>query len=193
MAVSLTGEPLAIGVMFMAMVYLVGPISGAHVNPAVSLAMFIRGRLAPVRLAGYAAAQVIGASLVSVLAYVAVGAAVPPKVIPSQALWFAGSVELLLSFVLVSLVLIVATTNKFKDSQLGGIILGLTLAGLATFIGTYNPAIALGAIIPSFILGTKATGTASPAINELVVYVIIPLIGGALSALHFNMAHRDQE
>lgn len=193
MAASFTGEPLAIGLMFMIMIYLVGPVSGAHVNPAVSLALFIRGRLSAVHLGGYVVAQILGACLVSLLAYAAVGTAVPPKVIPAQALIFAGVIELLLSFVLVSLVLIVATTNKFKDSQIGGLILGLTLAGLASFIGTYNPAIALGAILPHLALGTKAAGAASPALNEILVYVLVPLVGGALAALHFNMSHREQQ
>lgn len=193
MAASFTGEPLAIGLMFMIMIYLVGPISGAHINPAVSLAMFIRGRLSAIHLGGYVIAQIIGACLVSVLAFAAVGQAVPPKVIPAQALYFAGAIELLLSFVLVSLVLIIATTNKFRDSQIGGLILGLTLAGLASFIGTYNPAIALGAILPHMVLGAKAAGAQSPALNELLVYVVVPLVGGALAALHFNMSHRDQQ
>lgn len=192
MAASFTGEPLAIGLMFMAMVYMVGPISGAHVNPAVSLAQWIRGRLDAMHLAGYVIAQIIGACLVSVLAYAAVGTAVPPKVIPAQALVFAGVIELLLSFVLVTLVLIVSTSPRFKDGHINGLVLGFTLAGLASFIGTYNPAIALGALLPHFVLGAKAAGAAAPALNELLVYVVVPLVGGALAALNFkHMYHSN--
>lgn len=190
MAASFTGEPLAIGLMFMMMIYMVGPISGAHVNPAVSLAMWMQNRLSSIHLGGYVLAQIIGACLVSLLAYAAVGTAVPPKVIPAQALIFAGVIELLLSFVLVTLVLIVKTSNKFRDGHISGLILGLSLAGLASFIGTYNPAIALGAILPHLLLGAKA-GAASPALNELLVYVIVPLIGGALAALHFKYMHNE--
>lgn len=192
MAASFTGEPLAIGLMFMIMIYMVGPISGAHINPAVSLAMWIRGRLDAIHFGGYVIAQIIGACLVSLLAYAAVGTAVPPKVIPAQALIFAGVIELLLSFVLVTLVLIVTTSNKFRDGHINGLVLGLTLAGLASFIGTYNPAIALGAILPHLLLGAKAAGAAAPGVNELLVYVIVPFIGGALAAFNFkHMYHTN--
>lgn len=191
MAASFTGEPLAIGLMFMMMIYMVGPISGAHVNPAVSLAMWMRGRLSAMHLGGYVIAQILGACLVSVLAYAAVGTAVPPKVIPAQALIFAGVVELLLSFVLVTMVLIVASSVKFKDGHISGLILGLSLAGLASFIGTYNPAIALGAILPHMVLGAKGAGAASPALNEILVYVLVPLVGGTLAALHYKYMHQE--
>lgn len=191
MAASFTGEPLAIGLMFMMVIYMIGSISGAHVNPAVSLAMWMRGRLSPVHFAGYAISQIIGACLVSALALATVGTAVPPKVIPEKALIFAGSIELLLSFVLVTMVLIVATSNKFRDGHISGLVLGFSLAGLASFIGTYNPAIALGAILSQLAMGGAAAGAAAPGLNEILVYVVVPFVGAALAALHFKYMYHD--
>ena len=69
LAIALTGNPLAIGIMLMAMVYIGGHISGAHYNPAVTLAVWIRGKLNLNKVFGYMAAQVLGAFAAAYIFY----------------------------------------------------------------------------------------------------------------------------
>lgn len=186
MAIYFTGDPMAIGLMFMTMIYLVGPISGAHLNPAVSFAMFLRGRMAVVPMLGYMVAQVVGAALVCALAYFALGSVIPAKMIPAGMAPLAGAIELLLSFVLVSAVLLVMFSPKFKDSQLNGLILGFVLVALASFIGAYNPAVSLGAILANLF-----AGTVQPGMNEILVYVLLPFVGALIAVYHCKM-HEQQ-
>ena len=55
------GNPLIIGGALAAVVFLIGPVSGAHVNPAVSAAMMLDGAISPIKFAGYVLAQLLGA------------------------------------------------------------------------------------------------------------------------------------
>src|SRR5665647_1707380 len=70
-------DALAVGAMFMAMLYLTMPISGGHLNPAVSLAHWMRGGFALVSMPGYMVSQVLGACLVSVFTFFAFGKVAP--------------------------------------------------------------------------------------------------------------------
>jgi len=187
MAVNFTGDAMAVGLMFMAMVYLMGPISGCHINPAVSLAMCMRGKLSIMNCLFYMGAQLLGACLFFALAFGIFGAVIPARVIPADALLGAGSFELLLTMVLCSAFLVVATCNKFKDSHVNGMVLGLTLTALATFPGLYNPALALGSMLANLIGGAGAM----PGLSELLVYVGLPLVAAVLAAFKFKFFYSD--
>ena len=151
-------------------------------NPAVSLAMALRGRLAMAQLPLYMLAQVLGVSLVSALVYLVTQQVMPAAVIPADKLLFVGIVELLLSFLFILTFLVVMTSNRFRNSEHQGFILGFALAAVAFFGGSYNPAIALGSVV--------ANGT-MPGINELLVYVLVPFVGAGLAVLKYNWCYRE--
>ncbi|MDR3550680.1 MAG: aquaporin [Candidatus Babeliales bacterium] len=187
LAVNFTGDALAIGLMFMAMVYIFGPISGCHLNPAISLSMFVHRRISLATMAFYMVAQVIGACLFFALAFFIFGSVIPARIIPAEAFNGAASFELLLTMVLCSVILVVTSCNKFKDSHVNGLVIGLTFTALATFPGLYNPALALGSMISNFIGGQGAM----PGLKEAGVYLILPLLAGAAAALKYNYFYSE--
>ncbi len=129
MAVNLVGDSMAIGLMFMAMVYILGPISGCHINPAVSLTLFFHKKMSVGQMLSYMLAQVMGACAFALLAFGIFGAVIPTRIVPMDALFGAASFELLLTLILCVMFLVVSSCDRFKDSHVNGIVLGLTLAG----------------------------------------------------------------
>lgn len=147
----LIGVALAHGIVIVSMAYAYGAISGAHVNPAVTLAVALRGNLSWGDAIGYWVAQfaggIVGAgSLIFVLgdASSGLGATVPASgVSPLQAIVLEG----LLTFLLVNVIL--HTTEEKSPSPAAGLAIGLTLAGAILFGGpltgaSLNPARTLG-------------------------------------------------
>lgn len=154
----LVGVALAHGIVLVSMVYAYGLISGAHVNPAVTLAVALRGNLKWGEALGYWIAQfaggIVGAgSLLFVLgsATSGLGATVPASgVSPLQAI----VVEGLLTFLFVNVIL--HTTEGKSPSPFAGLAIGFTLAGMILFGGpltgaSLNPARTLG---PAVFTGT---------------------------------------
>src|SRR5258708_3180835 len=73
MAIGLTGNPLAIGSMLMIMVYMGGDISGAHYNPAVTLALFMRKKIGGTEALKYMGVQIAGAFVAAIFVYLLTG------------------------------------------------------------------------------------------------------------------------
>ena len=122
------------------MAYAVGGVSGAHLNPAVSLGFVAAGRLAPARAAGYAAAQVVGAFLASGLLRLLfpesrlLGATLPAGP-PAQAF----VLEAVLTAILMFVILAVATGPK-EQGALAGVAVGAVIALEALFAGPISGA-----------------------------------------------------
>jgi aquaporin Z len=135
--------PLAIGAVVMVMVYLLGPVSGAHFNPAVSLAMFVFRKIRSLQLLTYLAAQLVGAWFGAKLALSLT--TVAPAIIVVNARPVALG-EFFGTFLLVFAITFVVL-GKVKQ-EIGGIVIGaalmvgITLAAI-TGGGVLNPAIAL--------------------------------------------------
>ena len=184
LAVGLTGNPIAIGVTLAAMVYMGANISGAHYNPAVTVAIWLRGKLKKSEIPRYVLAQLLGAVTASVI-IIFVGETFIPEPAFNITFWQAILIEILFTFALASVILTVATSNKFKGNYIYGLAIGLTLAagafvGGPISVGVYNPAVGLGPIILSLILGN------SYPINLIILYTIGPLTGGILAAIIFK-------
>lgn len=173
--------PIAVGAMLTVMIYAGGPISGAHYNPAVSLAAYLRGSLHLSDLLPYIVAQVLGGTLASMLGgflIASTGVAEPtPKdldIIPALIS------ELLGTFALVYVILNVATSKRNAGNSYFGIAIGFTVMACGfTFSnisgGGFNPAIALGVIM---------AGLASW--SSIWIYVVANFVGGSLAAFMFQ-------
>ncbi len=175
--------PLAIGAMLMVMVYAGGPISGAHYNPAVTLALTLAGKSPKNDLVPYIGAQFAGSVLASMaVKFLKEGSAVvamEPQAAP------AFLVEILFTFALAYVVLNVATTKKAAGNSYFGLAIGFTVmaaayAGGGISGGAFNPAVALGVTV---------MGLIAPA--YLWIYFVANLAGGALAATVFRTTNPD--
>lgn len=182
---------LAIGLAFafaiMAMIYVFGHVSGAHINPAVTLALWVRGHINTREAIGYWVAQFIGA-IVGAFAIAAVygkagwmigglGAAAP---FPGVALWRAGVAECIGQFGLVLGVYGLAV-NKKAPSGWAGLIIALNIGGLIILLGNVsgaaiNPARTVGPIFADWVLGGANHWGSVP------VYLIAQIIGALAAA-----------
>ncbi len=184
LAIALTGNALAIGIMLMAMVYIGGHISGAHYNPAVTISVWLRGKLKPNKIFGYLSAQVLGTFAASFIFYILSGKFFLPSPGIGVPMWHSILVEILFTFVLCSVILFVATSKKSEGNYIYGIAIGLALAagayaGGSISGGVYNPAVALGPmILKSFMEGY--------AFGNLFIYIIGPFAGAVLAAWVFK-------
>jgi aquaporin Z len=185
-----TLAPLAIGLVLAAMVFAGGHISGAHYNPAVTLAVFLRGRLPATDIAPYMAAQILGALAASGLARWMAGPAPTPAFSPSgQDAAIALVAELAVTFALAYVVLNVATSKDHPNNSFYGLAIGSTVLAGAVAVGgisggVFNPAVAVGVATAGLV-----------SWSTLWVYLVANLAGGALAALAFrllNPADLDQ-
>jgi aquaporin Z len=141
--------PLAIGSALMVMVYAGGHISGAYYNPAVTLGVFVRGRLPARDIVPYIVAQVAGAAAAAAaVLFFKTGEIVTPFV-PS--LLPAFGAEFLFTFALVYVVLNVATAPANAGNSYFGLAIGFTVLTGAFAVGdisggAFNPAVAVGAM-----------------------------------------------
>src|SRR4249920_1098853 len=143
--------PLAIGAALMVMIYAGGHISGGHYNPAVTLAVLVRGRIGIGDAVGYWITQVVGGVIAGVLARAVVNpATVKTLTLSGHTEAAAAVVELLITFALCYVVLNVATSKDQPGNQFFGLAIGFTVAAGAFAVGgisggAFNPAVTLGA------------------------------------------------
>lgn len=184
LCIGLTGNPLAIGAMLMVMVYMGGHISGAHYNPAVSIAMIIRGVLKLEEAVKYIVSQLFGASLAALCVYWLSGDVM--KVSPSETASMVQilAVEIIFTFALVFVILNVATNPKTEGNSYYGLAIGFTItasayAGGAISGGAYNPAVGIGPIFIDFFIE-------SSTFSNMFYYIIGPILGGCVAALLYK-------
>ena len=183
---------LAFGLAIVASAYAIGSVSGCHVNPAVSLAMFLAKKLSAKDFAGYVAAQIIGAFA---------GSALLKFVVASSTVLSANSglgqngfaansalglsmggalvVEVVLTFVFI--LTIFGVTSSEKTSHLAGIVIGLTLTfvhiiGIPLTGTSVNPARSLA---PAVLLGGES-------LSQVWVFIAAPLVGACLAAVVYQ-------
>jgi len=182
--------------MLVALIYTFDPISGAVYNPAVSLALRLRGRMSLRTGLIFAAAQVGGATVGATLGRLIYGALAVPAV-ARPLLWLswvqAGMAEVAFTFAIVSVVLFVGTTRLQGDSPLKGLIIGMAVFGSAVAAGgasgaVFNPAVAYGLYIAKVITG----GGAVHLLKHLLLYSVGPSLGAALAYLLFRQVLPDE-
>jgi len=165
--------PLAIGSILMIMVYAGGYISGAHYNPAVTLGVWMRGKCATKDVPFYMLAQILGASLASLLAVKIKGGhlilAATPNILNALL------VEFFFTFALVYVVLNVATSEKTSGNSYYGLAIGFTLMTAAYAIGN----ISVCAINPAVAIGFTIMGLSK--LSNLWIFIVANFGGGALA------------
>jgi aquaporin Z len=192
-AINVLGIAFAFGLAIVAMAYGIGPISGCHVNPAVSLGVFTAGRMSLSDLISYVIAQVIGAIVGALVLYIILsGKASGWNGGLGQDGWGAGYLgeyntlsafifEVVATFLF--LVCILGVTQEGAPSHLAGLAIGLTLTAIH-IVGinvdgvSVNPARSIG---PALV----GAGTNPAAVGQLWLFIVAPLIGGALAGLLF--------
>ena len=170
--------PLAIGAALMVMIFAGGHVSGAHFNPAVTLAVWISGRCPTKDVVPYWVSQIIGAVLASLAVKFLVGA--PAK--PPGDLNVAKAIlaEFLFTFALAYVVLNVATAKGTAGNSFYGLAIGMTVMTGAFAVG----GISGGAFNPAVAVGISVMGLA--AWSNIWIYLVGNLLGGAVAALAFK-------
>ncbi len=180
-------SPIAIGLALTALVYMGFHASGAHYNPAVTVAVLIRGRCDRADVLPYIAAQLLGAVAGALVAYLLVGDTFAPGIGAGYSAMPALANEVLHTFLLVIVILNVATLEVNASNSYYGIAIGFTVAG-SIFAGdaisgaAYNPAVGLGGILVNATMGTGDFG-------DLWLPVVGPLLGAVAAAGFFRIQH----
>ena len=177
---------LAFGLAIVATAYVIGGISGCHINPAVSLAMLMQKKLCTRDFCGYIISQIIGALLGAGLlkAVVACGVidqtgALGANGVANVGVGGAILVEIVLTFIFVLTIL--GVTSDDKKGNVAGLVIGLTLVfvhivGIPLTGTSVNPARSIG---PAIFAG-------GAALADIWVFIIAPLAGAALATIVFR-------
>lgn len=182
--------PLAIGAVLMVMVYMGGHISGAHYNPAVTLAVALRGKIAWGEVVAYWLSQLLGAFAAALVVQSVTGSSFAPAPGVDVALSSALIIEFLFTFALALVVCSSATTVATAGNSFYGLAIGFTVAagafaGGAISGGAFNPAVGVGPIVLSSLAGAGGAG-------NLWLYLVGPFAGGAVAALVSNYQHAGE-
>lgn len=192
---SIVPTALAFGLSIVAMAYVIGNISGCHVNPAVSLAMLINKKMTAKEFAFYVLAQVLGAFFgIALLKIILSGTFVGTDALGANgygdlsaqgiSLFGAILVEVILTFVFIYTIL--GVTSDEKMGAVAGIVIGLTLTFVhiigITLTGTsVNPARSLA---PAVFLGGEA-------LKQVWVFIVAPFVGSAIAAFVFKYLNKE--
>lgn len=190
LTIAMSGNPIAIGFVLAALVYMGGHISGAHYNPAVSLAIFLRKRLSAKDMVMYWVFQICGALLAALLFFMISSITFAPVPSPNVSMLNAIIVEFLFTFALILVVLNVATTKKNAGNSYYGLAIGLTILAAATAGGplsggAFNPAVAIGPIIVDTFNGGNSLG-------NMIIYIIGPFLAGLVAPFVFKFTNPDE-
>ena len=177
--------PLAIGAALMVMVFAGGHISGAHFNPAVTLAVFIRGRCPAKDVVPYWIAQLAAAVAAAFVAMFLVGKSGTPMEITNIPL--ALTAEFLFTFALGYVVLNSATAKGTLDNSFYGLAIGMTVMAGAFAVGSisggaFNPAVALAIGLMKLV-----------HLTQIWIHISANFAGGILAALVFMFLNPDDK
>lgn len=176
---------LSIAAVLAVMVYALGPVSGANLNPAVSVALGASGKMQWEKVGAYAAVQVLAGLLAGVFYALVFGKAFTLHPTSGHFLWQAGLAEIVYTFMLCTVVLNVAASNKhggkneFYGLAIGGVIVAGGYSGGSISMGCFNPAVAIGIDVSS------GGGL------YCLAYLVFELIGAALAAVAFKFCRPE--
>ncbi len=193
----LVATALAFGLAIVAMAYVIGDVSGCHVNPAVSFAMLLSKKLSGKDFIWYVIAQVLGALagtaiLYLILSNTAMGTAALGangyEMLSATNISLLGAIVTEVVLTCVFIYTILGVTSDEKKSSVAGIVIGLTLTfvhliGINLTGTSVNPARSLA---PAIFLGGEA-------FKQVWVFIVAPLLGGALAAGLFKCLNVEEK
>ena len=176
---------LAIGSSLMIMVYMGGHISGGHYNGAVSLAVFLRGKIDARTFVAYLISQFLGAIAAALVVYLVTSKPYPLAPGAGVSAMAALIVETLYTFALCIVVLNVATSPDTEGNSYYGLAIGFTIvvaaiSGGAISGGAFNPDVGTGPIVVDAILK-------GGSLANVWLYLVGPFLGGALAAWVYRL------
>lgn len=188
---------MAFGLSIVAMAYVIGNISGCHINPAVSLSMLISKKMSVKDFIGYVIAQCLGAIAgIGILYFIGSNSNLGVSGLGANGfgdasfvhLNMAGAivVEIILTFVFIYTIL--GVTSDEKKGAVAGIVIGLTLAfvhiiGIPLTGTSVNPARSLA---PAIFLGGEA-------LKQVWVFIVAPFVGSALAAIVYKFLNKVED
>ena len=186
--VDLVATSLAFGLVIVAAAYSIGNVSGCHINPAVSIALTVAGKMEVKECIRYVIAQVVGAFVGSLLLALCLGgfdALGANGLVGETTVCIALVVEVILTFIFTTTIL--GVTDKKENGHVTGIVIGLTLVlvhlfGLP-FTGTsVNPARSLA---PAVLQG-------GDALCNVWIFILAPIIGAVLAGLFYKYVLKEK-
>ena len=182
--IGLTGNPIAIGLGLSVLIYMGGHRSGAHYNPAVSLAMAINNELDLRSLGFYVFSQLTGAT-VATFFVMTLGNNDFSVVSNTESITNLFIAEILFTFLLVFVILNVALNKNLKGNQYFGFAIGLTVMTGAFAVGdisgaVFNPAVSFGPSLISIIDPQVSGGNESS--DFFIYYLMTGVIGSVIAS-----------
>ena len=177
--------PLAIGAALMVMVFATGHISGGHLNPAVTLAVFLRGKCSASDVIPYWIAQILAGIAAAFVAVYLCGKSGTPMEIKDVPM--AMVAEFLFTFALAFVVLNVATAKGTANNSFYGLAIGMTVMTGAFAVGAisggaFNPAVAVGIGMMKLV-----------NISQIWIHIVADLVGAAVAAFTFKIVSPGEE
>jgi aquaporin Z len=175
-AISHVGIALTFGLVVAAMIYAVGDVSGAHLNPAVTLGFWLARRLPAADVAPYVLSQVAGACAASVLVWGLFGAqATLGATLPAGSAGQAFLLEIVLTLLLMFTILSVSTGAEER-----GITAGLAIGAVVGLCALFGGPISGASMNPARSLGPALV---SGQVQHLWIYLLAPVVGAGLAVL----------
>ncbi len=186
----LSGDPLAIGVGLAILVYATGPISGGHLNPAVTLSLLVGKKIRMNEAINYWVAQLIGAICGALVYRLLKGVTISIMPLDGIPMWKAGLGEFIFTFLLAMVVYLTAVYKKAEGNQYRGAAIWLTVFVAAVSVGrmtggAFNPAVATGAILVDRVHGGDSG-------MYLWMYLVATLLGGFVAGHLSRTLRHDQ-
>ena len=170
---------IVFGLVIVAMAYSIGNVSGCHINPAVSIAMLVSGKMSIKDFIGYVIAQFAGAiaGAAAMIPFLGRDCGFGANALFEESIGKSFAIEVILTFVFVLAIL--GVTSKVENGSVAGLVIGLSLT-LVHILGIHftgtsvNPARSFG---PALFNGSLST---------VWVFIAAPLVGGIIAALVYK-------
>jgi len=169
------GVALTFGLVVMAMIHAVGDVSGAHLNPAVTLGFWFARRLPGTSILPYIASQLVGALVASTLVWILFTGSSLGATHPAGPQWQSFILETVLTFMLMFVILSVASGPKEK-----GLLAGVAIGGVIAFEALFAGPISGASMNPARSL---APALVSGDLGDVWIYLIAPVLGAAIGTL----------